>query len=263
MPSESLDWTTPQARVKWLVEQLHSGNRSKFAEAIGVSHTAVSQVVAGQPPGRKFLEAVARNLMVSPEWLLTGAGQPTVGSAGRANAYIPMARMLLPGPVAEHQDLLRGQVGPTLEYAPSQYWYRLGQDEPLLSEARRGFLRGDLLLMETDRRHFPRKHSLFDQLCAVRIGGMTKLAAVTYERPSEDSKGGLLADTFDLDAGQPLVVEETYRTFPDGRIDKTTRRFYLSPEENPSAPRPDLLPDSLRVAFKDLVAVWTRVLHRP
>ena len=66
------DWSTPASRVKWLVERLNKGNRSAFAESIGVTHPTISKVVAGKPPGRKLLMLIAQHLRVNSGWLLTG-----------------------------------------------------------------------------------------------------------------------------------------------------------------------------------------------
>src|SRR5947209_10271760 len=75
-PTPAPDWSTPSARVKWLLDSRFRGNRSAFAEAVGVSHTLIGKVAAGQAPGRKLLTAIAQSLSVNPAWLLTGEGQP-------------------------------------------------------------------------------------------------------------------------------------------------------------------------------------------
>ena len=70
------DLGTTTLRVRWLVETRFRGNRSAFAAAIGLTHSAVARVFKDRAPGRKMLEAIVANLQVSSEWLISGLGQP-------------------------------------------------------------------------------------------------------------------------------------------------------------------------------------------
>src|SRR4051794_34824800 len=90
-------WETASERIKWLVETRFDDNRSAMAMAIGFSHAIVGRVVAGTKPGRRFLEAVVRQLHVNPAWLERGEGQP-FSEDGSGDRGIPMTNMLLPGP---------------------------------------------------------------------------------------------------------------------------------------------------------------------
>src|SRR5262245_13871744 len=117
------DWSTPAARVAWLLETRFRGNRSAFAEAVDVSHTLIGKVAAGQAPGRKLLTAIVQSLPVNPAWLLTGEGQPYLAPpdlGGRRG--LPLSRNLLPGPPLAHQELLSGDwvEVPSPLFAPSQ-----------------------------------------------------------------------------------------------------------------------------------------------
>jgi hypothetical protein len=264
------DWGTAGARVRWLVDHRFRGNRSAFASAVGVSHTAVNNVVTAiREPGRKLLTAISLALHVEPSWLEDGEGQPFAEAAHLAAHGLPASRVVLPGPPLEHQELLsenRVEFGEDL-FAPSRYWLILAPDQPLLREPSRGFLRGDMLLMETNRAKFPRVEKLGEHLCVVRLGRKVvthELASVTYfdEEGIEDGPTCLVAEPFKgHPAHEPLVREEVYRHYPGGEVEYRRREFRVRASggrraavEAPPGPRV--------IQYADIVAVWMRIIHR-
>jgi hypothetical protein len=259
-----------------LVHQRFRGNRSAFAEAVGVSHTLINKVVNGQQPGRKLLTAITAKLRVDPAWLLTGQGQPfrdAAAASGRAG--IPIFRVPPPGPPLEHLELVTGgwfdmsaQVSPA-----SQYWLQLTSEQPILRENRRGFLVSDQLLMETDRARFPRESLMHDELCVVRFpegDPPLKLATLSYFQEPGFEKGLLTADPFDLvPDSRTLITEEVYRHYPDGRVSHHKTYLQAGESEGKKRPRPaplnerQLAPILPRISYADIVAVWLEILRRP
>lgn len=269
------DWTTPAARVAWLVESRYGGNRSAFAHAIQLSHTAINKVVSGRPPGRRLLTAIVTRLRVSPAWLLTGVGQPFLEPAALGDRVgLPVVQTLLPGPPVEHQDLLSGgwiDVSQGL-FAPSQYWLLLTSAQPIVRDPARGFKVGDQLLIETDRARFPKPGQLLGRLCVVRFPGgdpPLKLGAVSHHAADVDTGPERLeVDTFDL-ALDPsrLIREEVYRHYPHGEIRHAQRCHKIVESRGRKLAVPlgerDVEPALPRIDYTDIVAVWLHILRRP
>src|SRR4051794_24015954 len=97
----------PQAaRIKRLLEILFSGHQRRMAEETGLSHGLLSEIVNGRKgPGRRVLDAIAGHPKVNPHWLYLGEGEPllTAHSNEPSGGWsVPIARAILPGPVADH-----------------------------------------------------------------------------------------------------------------------------------------------------------------
>lgn len=103
---------TVTERILWL-EKHHFGGRRKFARKIQCSHVTISHLAAGRnQPSEALIQKIINNLGVRSEWLLDGEApvfsHPN-STTGEDPRLIPIARQLLPGPPAEHRQLL----GPT------------------------------------------------------------------------------------------------------------------------------------------------------
>jgi hypothetical protein len=270
------DWGTPAARVRWLIDSRFGGNRSKFASAIGLSHTAINKVVSGdREPGRKLLVAVTQRLSVNPNWLLKGEDQPFRDHFAVAGHGIPVTTALLPGPPLEHLDqVTRGWVEIADQlFAPTQYWLSLTASQPLAGKPYRGFRAGDQLLMETDRARFPRAEKLFGRLCVVRFPegtGALKLAGVTHYAADPDTgPEHLEADTFEEDTNpEKLIREEVYRHHPGGEVTHHQRLLQLKQIRGRERPVPlnqtaHVEPALPAIRYPDIVAVWLQILRRP
>jgi transcriptional regulator with XRE-family HTH domain len=270
------DWSSRAARVRWLIDTRFKGNRSRFAEAIGLSHTAVNKVAAGgQEPGLKLLTAIREALRVSPAWLLDGEGQPFRDPSDLDSQGVPMTEVLLPGPPLEHMDQVTGGLVQFADrlFTPTQYWLRLTSDQPLVRKRHLGFRAGDRLLMETDRVKFPREEKLFSRLCVVRFpdeGGRLRLAAVThYDADPDTGPAHLEADPFEHDTDEAnLITEVAYRHHPSGEITRHERQFLPKQVRGRTVAVPldemtNLEPQLPAVRYTDVVAVWLNVLHRP
>jgi hypothetical protein len=258
--------------VKWLVEVVSKGNRSAFADSVGVSHPTISKVVAGKPPGRKLLTLIAQHLKIASDWLLTGEGRPFRDEAEKGGcSWVPVSATLLPGAPQDSPDLVSREwvIDCRHLFRPSQYWYRLSGDEPILREPSRGFLVCDLILLESDRRQFPREARLADALCVVRFPGGSpprKLAAVWFG--ADEGDHGLRCDPFDLDPDPASRVEKvSYYHYPDGRLTCAREQFVVKESGKKKRVLPldcnELTPVRPRLANADIVAVWTGILHRP
>lgn len=267
------DWATSSGRVKWLVETKFGGNRSAFATAVGLSHTAVNKVVSGQEVGRKFVSAVVEKLKVSSAWMWSGVGQPFVERPGSSGGVeVPVSLTLLPGSPLAHQELLTGWIDvPSDLFAPSQYWLLLTSAQPLVRDASRGFRAGDQLLMETDRTRFPRERQLCERLCIVPSPSGSPqlvLGAVTHHDADPDTGPERLeVDTFDLEIDPAsLVREDVYRHYPGGEIRHHRRRLKIvehrgGPLAVPLSDR-DQEPNLPTIRYSDIVAVWLQLLRR-
>jgi transcriptional regulator with XRE-family HTH domain len=260
------DLTTAGGRVKWLLDTKYHGNRSAFAEAIGCSHTIISKVASGQSPGRKLLTAIAERLNVNPGWLLMGEGKP-FRKSGPA-AAIPVSRVLLAGPPAEHRFSTEDWIDLTEDVRPaSQYWLVLTPSLPIVRSKHRGFSDGDRLLMETDCSRFPRREDVYDDLCIIRPASddQLELAVVTMEGGSEDEPERLVGYMFQPEPEASGQWEDVYRHLPDGTIHHERRRVrtfkfrgrtIATPIESDEACLPE-------IEYSAIIAVWTRILFRP
>lgn len=272
-----LDWDTPGGRVRWLLVNLWDGNRLALAQDVGVSHAVVNKVAARmQEPGRRLLAAIADHPKVNPAWLLTGQGTPLLQAADVESAprAVPVARQLLPGSPQQYAAQLSEDAFDHRHlFLGSQYWLRLQPGQPILEDPERGFLLGDFLLMETDRRRFPRERWLHGRLCVVWVPGEAgqeptlRLGAVTFYPAAPDDPPRLEVDPFDL--GLPrdkLVKRVTVDRYPGGKyrvreeeLELTTFRGQERAVERGAsnyAPKPEIV-------YGGVVAVWTQILHRP
>jgi hypothetical protein len=147
------------------------------------------------------------------------------------------------------------------------HWFRIGPGQPILREPDRGFLVGDLILLETDRRRFPREARLADALCVVRFpGGSPPLQLAAVWRGADEGDYGLRCDPFDLDPAS-LVEKVTYYRYPDGRVTCNSEKFVMKESRGKKRVLPldssELTPVRPRIAYADVVAVRTGILHRP
>jgi hypothetical protein len=185
---------------------------------------------------------------------------------------VPISTALLPGPPHEHPDLLSHKVGIDCAglFAAGQYWFRLGYDEAILRETELRFRRGDLLLLDADRRRFSREHEFDEQICAVRVAGEgrpIKLCQVSYFKGGDDHRQGLWASTFECPVPEnELVREVTYRHFPNQEIhcQEETKRLLHTGYGRHFGELSDyqLEPVEQRITHADIVGVWTSIMRR-
>src|SRR5947209_3801666 len=121
-------WESASRRIEWLVNHRFAGNRSRFAEAAGCSHTLVFKIIRGQPPGRRFLEAVSERLKVPLAWLVDGEGGP----APLPGKQVLMSRWPLSVPVENTFDGLEVPLFDLPVPSASMYWMHLTSSEPIV-----------------------------------------------------------------------------------------------------------------------------------
>jgi transcriptional regulator with XRE-family HTH domain len=169
------EMSTPGGRIEFLLRDRWNDNQRRMAAEIGVAQTAISKAVRGeQPPGLKFLLAIAKVPGLNKEWVLEGLGEPysrlapTRASEGKT---LPVSWVILPGPVEEYGGLLtelrldfEGLVRPSL------YAIELQPGEPVTRSASLNLRPGDYLVMESDRDVWGlNPQVLLGKLCAIRL----------------------------------------------------------------------------------------------
>jgi hypothetical protein len=145
-------------RVEWLLKNVWEGVQVKMASEIGVTQSAISNIITGrQQPGRKFLAAVASNPAINSKWLISGDGEPLArpnSEPGRRALYV--ARTLFEGLPDDHGDCLGDMLEVPLRlYRPTRYWFEIPADCPLVSVSSLKIAVGDLMLFEPDQKGWP------------------------------------------------------------------------------------------------------------
>ncbi len=197
---------TAADRVTWLLENLWSNNYSAMASDIGLSHTAVANVVRGlRQPGRRFLEAVSNHPKVNPAWLLTGQDEPLLAQRpddGASGYLLPVATTLSAEKSSALAGAFSGDRYPVADsfFSPSRYWYKIGVNEVLLRESDLRIAVGDLLLMESNLEFFPTAPELDRRLGVVRMQSSEaekfKIGQFVYQAESEEETETLSINCF-------------------------------------------------------------------
>lgn len=279
-PTSAYDWDTLEKRIKWLLETAYQGNRSEMARKTGLSHTAISKAASGEkPPGRRMLTAIVEKLNVSSDWLLLGRGQPFSSSPDAPDApfTMPVSDRLLPERLPKKLRTLTSDriVVPGVRVA-SQYWFALGRGEAILGDPRRGFVRGDVILLETDPERFPALESFGDTLCVVKDEPTGKpavqLGSVTYTPASEEGEAArLTVESFEPTAPDPdaiSVEDHVFRRHPDGRVEPIHRKGWVYKSRGSERfVRLDHVVGkdeglTREIQPSDIVAIWTGILLR-
>jgi len=148
----------PAERVMLLLKKVWSNSQTRMAAEIGMSQSAISNVVTRrQQPGRKLLAAIAAHPLVNANWLLTGDGDPIVvlGSGVGCRALY-VAERLFGGRPEDHGDCLGTMVEvPTKYYRPTRYWVEISPDNILIRAEMLKIAVGDFVLFEPDRDGWP------------------------------------------------------------------------------------------------------------
>jgi hypothetical protein len=167
-------------RIDVLAERLWGRNKSKMKKDLGISHPVLSRVLRGlqEPPG-KLLEALAKWPRVNARWLFLGEGEPLSerylwAGGGR---FLPIADCLLPGPPADHPQLLTGTSLPVADaqFSETAYWFRIPPDCPILRakghRVKKGdrVKAGDFLMVETGSGSTQNLDRVRGQLCAFTL----------------------------------------------------------------------------------------------
>ena len=178
VPTPPPDPVTPADRVAWLLLNVWSGNVRRMALDLGVSHSVISKIANGrQGPGQRVLAAVAAHPKVNPIWVYEGQGEPLLAAdQGRLGECrpVPIARVLLPGPPADHRGMLTGMSFPVAAAFcdESSYFYEVPQDHPIVGDPERKVATGDLLLMYTDSRVWRgNRELLHNKMVVARVDG--------------------------------------------------------------------------------------------
>lgn len=204
----------PRDRVVWLLENVWRGNRSEMARAIGVTHSVLTKIAAGQQnAGRRVLGAIASHPKVNPTWLLTGDGEPLLAAAsepGTEGWPAPIFRQLLQGTPAENRGLWSGESFPLPGglHRESRYWLKILPNNPILTHPFARIRPYDLLLMETDPVWWKADGVLDERICAVVPRGSEgpELAIVRFHAETDEESAFLDAEIFSKQPDRAKIV---------------------------------------------------------
>jgi len=221
---------TAADRVTWLLNQIWNGNKSEMARAIGVTHSVITKVAAGQQQaGRRLMAAIASHPKVNPAWLMTGQGEPLLASSQESPSDgwpVPIFGQLILGPPDQNRDLSSGESFPLPGslYRQSRYWLRVAPGDSIVKHPTARIRPYDLLLIETDPRWWQSVETFDERICAVQLDPALRaqLGYVTWRSPSADEPEELLAELFDKQVERSkLIVNHRLR-----RLDATTDVAY-------------------------------------
>jgi hypothetical protein len=124
-------------------------------------------VIRGEKePGSKLLLALANLPGISRRWALHGEGEPFE----RLPEGLPVADCLLPGPPANHEDLLTGNHEQLKLNGEQLYVVVLREGTEILKDASAGLQPGDRLVVDADASGWRENlRQLHGRLCAVRM----------------------------------------------------------------------------------------------
>jgi hypothetical protein len=230
--------STAADRVVWLLSEVWDGNRSKMAEAVGVTHSVLTKIAAKQQnPGKRLLDAIAAHRKVNPVWLATGEGEPLLAEreSGTSEGWpIRISREMLPGPINEHLELLTDESFPVAgaHYRPTRYWLYILGNNPICRSNRTSIEVGDLLLIETDLAHWRDPEIVDNHFCIVRTKGTLapQLALLTWFPGEPGDPARLTAEYFpENKAGTAKLIERTIiDKYPSGRVEVRSKKFGAS-----------------------------------
>ena len=257
MTDANWDREDARKRVKYVLEIIWSGNQREMARAVGISQSLISKVVTGQqPPGKRFMSALAKYPGINADWVMHGTGHavefPQRGS-------LPVADGVLPGPPLEVPHLLSGSRHPVAaQYdRTSRYWLLLTDLSPVVRDQSHRLASNDLLLLETDTAWTRRTDLVDGRLCGVRLQATHETEYHLGRVRSHSS--GLVVELFDGDFVIPPTASVPKRRhsapvrrrvrFLDLEVQKKEKREAAQLENQQK------LADGLPIAPEDIVAV--------
>jgi hypothetical protein len=213
---------TPAGRIEFLLRVLWSGSQRKMAEDLSVSQALISKVVRGErAPGSKLIDAVANHPRVNRLWLHEGQGEPLRAEHREAPAdeyWVPIARVILPGPPADNVGLLAGHRVPVAAsyFASSRYLLEIQADDAVVRVSKLKIAPGDLLLMETNGATWQGDvRVLNDRLCAVRSEVGDRPQHLLAKAKVDPRKGTLSFDLYGHDEETDIgILRTTMRVRP-------------------------------------------------
>ncbi len=254
-------------RLQQVCQAHFEGSTPKMAEALNVSQPVVWRVLnEKQSPSGTFLVALSGILDLDLNWVLRGKGDP--GQGGKEMG-LPIARKLLTGKPQSCREELSEEsfVPPAGYYRSSCYWFEVQHADPVTRCPHRKIECGDLLLMETDRRKFPREEHLRD-LCGVRLQGAedsgVTLAYVDFvPGDPEEGPAHLEVDIFDRPIPKSQVIRKLVITERPGKRPVVQRKLYAATESG-EVPLSRIQPGTRRheIGFKDVLSVCVLLLRR-
>lgn len=160
------------ARMEWFLKHVWQNNIAAMAREAGVSHPAMSRVLAGQMPSGKILEAMAKRSEINLRWLLAGDGKPTDGGSQAGGVLLPLANKLLLGDPIAFPELLSPLTMPAAMpfHLEAAYWFRATTNLHVVMDQSSRISAGDYLLIETGPRWTRRSKAYLRRLLILRDG---------------------------------------------------------------------------------------------
>jgi hypothetical protein len=240
---------TPAGRIEFLLRVVWSGNQRRMAEDLSVSQALISKVVRGErAPGSKLLDAVASDPRVNRLWVHEGQGEPLHAEHREAPAdeyLVPVARVILPGPVADHAGLLAGPRVPVAAFfhRSTRYLLEIGADDAVVRVSELKIAPGDMLLLETDTATWQADVRVLNhRLCAVRneVGDRRQHLLA---RARVDPRGTLSFELYGHDEGTETFILKKRKPRPVDTGERDTGRSQKADDVPVTPPLDSARPD--------------------
>src|SRR2546423_1843455 len=115
--SSKVDADSVAGRIRWVLRKVWLDNQARMAADLGISPAAISYLTRGtHAPGTRFMAAISAHPLINPDWLLTGQGEPLIGTTSTGEEMLPLARQPLPGPAEKYRELLSREHLPTARF---------------------------------------------------------------------------------------------------------------------------------------------------
>jgi hypothetical protein len=216
-------------RINWLLKLVWGGSITWMAASLGMSHPALSRILAGQMPSGKMLEALAGRPDINVHWLLTGDGDALIGRGqGSTGALCPIADQLLPGDPKEHPELLSQMALPAASafLVESPYWYPVKASDPIVNDANSRVASGDYLLIDTSARWTRRLKGFVGRIVVLRLPDNAKdmiLGIVAEDEDYFEDPVQHAIDTFGV-LGETLLFPNIKREDALAKPEKNTAK---------------------------------------
>lgn len=157
-------------RFLLLMELLAGGSQRSFASMVGCSQAAISKIARGQhQPGKQLMQRVLALPNVNGDWLTTGSGEPLLAPPPDHRQQVPVAVTLLPGPLADHRDLLTGRTVRSGLCRNGVYAVEAKECAPAAHDPDERIRHDDLLLVDAEPARWQLTPGvLHNRLCAIK-----------------------------------------------------------------------------------------------
>ena len=126
-------------RIRYVLRHYWGNDQSAIARELGcAAKSHLEDRVRKSESGKRLLRLISDHAGISQQWLSYGEGPaPPKDRPIRDQRTLPVTRVLLPGPPAEHADKLSGEELPVAEsmYRQTCCWYDVPQKAAIYESA--------------------------------------------------------------------------------------------------------------------------------